>query len=395
MVFFVFARRQPHRFVKLAGPLLSFWTIMALLVAGELVAQVALRPRIVSRKAFLYPPGSRYAFEIDDKIAPGLHGPGRFSINEQGLRGPSAGQAQDAYRIIAVGGSATECMYLDDSEAWPDVLMQYLNGAGARKVWVATAAVAGHTTVHHLKVVRSLPALRQADLLLFMTGVNDLVTTMNHEGAPTGLFLRQAASEFLETSWLNGRVLRMQGILDRTMLYQLIRLALGEPEQALRMDAAGNFYRSRRLERAGAPLVPMPPLETGLAEYRGRIADLARECRNLRVRYLWVTQPSIWRDGLEPAVQRLIWFGGVGEGARRKGFTSIPDLARAMDRYNAALLEVCREMGLECFDLAAKTPKDTSVFFDDCHFNESGARRVARELADYLLSRGVLSRGAR
>jgi hypothetical protein len=48
---------------------------------------------------------------------------------------------------------------------------------------------------------------------------------------------------------------------------------------------------------------------------------------------------------------------------------------------------VCRERGLECVDLAAKLPRDTSVFYDDCHFNESGARRVAEVLAEHLLGR--------
>jgi hypothetical protein len=64
---------------------------------------------------------------------------------------------------------------------------------------------------------------------------------------------------------------------------------------------------------------------------------------------------------------------------------SAPDMARAMDAYNAALLDVCRRQALECFDIAAHVPKDTSAFFDEMHFNENGARIMAKNLTEYLL----------
>lgn len=63
------------------------------------------------------------------------------------------------------------------------------------------------------------------------------------------------------------------------------------------------------------------------------------------------------------------------------------DLASAIDLFNQTLLQTCREDGLECYDLAAAFPKDLSVFYDDCHLSEAGARRVAHILADYLSSR--------
>lgn len=57
-----------------------------------------------------------------------------------------------------------------------------------------------------------------------------------------------------------------------------------------------------------------------------------------------------------------------------------------MKRYNDAVLEVCKAEGLECIDLS-HLEEDTTVFYDDVHFNEAGARKVARILADYLQAR--------
>lgn len=67
-------------------------------------------------------------------------------------------------------------------------------------------------------------------------------------------------------------------------------------------------------------------------------------------------------------------------------------LADLLETYNKTLRSVCRELGVPCIDLAAKLPKDTSVFYDDCHFNIAGCRQVVDVvkpvLAQYLRSPG-------
>jgi hypothetical protein len=61
-----------------------------------------------------------------------------------------------------------------------------------------------------------------------------------------------------------------------------------------------------------------------------------------------------------------------------------------MRRYNARLLDSCRERDAECLDLAERIPRTTEVFWDDVHFTEEGARRVADLVAGYLLERRSL-----
>ena len=106
--------------------------------------------------------------------------------------------------------------------------------------------------------------------------------------------------------------------------------------------------------------------------------------RSLRCAFL--TQPSIWRADLSQSERDLLWFGKIGWRGHIHGYASAGDLARAMDAYNQTLLSVCGKDHLECYDLAAAIPKDTSAFYDDVHFNIGGARMVAQFLADRLLS---------
>jgi hypothetical protein len=55
-----------------------------------------------------------------------------------------------------------------------------------------------------------------------------------------------------------------------------------------------------------------------------------------------------------------------------------------MIEFNAETLAICADRGLSCFDLAAVLPSDTTIFYDDVHFNEQGARAVAAALTPLL-----------
>jgi hypothetical protein len=86
---------------------------------------------------------------------------------------------------------------------------------------------------------------------------------------------------------------------------------------------------------------------------------------------------------LTEAERNRLWFGW---GPGFTYFYSIEALIGGMAAYNNQLLTTCDERQVECVDLATALPKDMTVFYDDVHFNESGAKEVSRVLTDYLLA---------
>ena len=54
-----------------------------------------------------------------------------------------------------------------------------------------------------------------------------------------------------------------------------------------------------------------------------------------------------------------------------------------MDRFNDALREVCREVGLQCVDLSPLNGRE-ELYVDDVHFTELGAVEVAKHLAAHV-----------
>jgi lysophospholipase L1-like esterase len=377
-------RKDRKKFLAQAtGPLMAFYAIFftaAILEAG-------LRISVVEAPPTLWKPGTKIIHGYDPGEFPGLIGNITFSVDELGLRGPALPSGQGTYKIIVVGGSVAECFSLDDANEWPHLIMTGLNDQQkGHPVWVANAGVAGHTAAHHLKILRSLPALRQADMLIFLTGVNDLHVAWSMEGRPTERSLEDAADQFLLK--IGASDSRTFPLYKKLRLFKFVRskMPVASQDETEQDTRKAGWIGHRRDLRAAGPVVPAPDLRVGLHEYAARIHGLAQECNAHHWRCLFLTQPSMWREGLTPEEQKLLWFGWVGPQHSPKGFVSIADAAKAMDAYNAALEDVCAREKLECLDLAAVVPKDTSAFYDDVHLTENGARIVADAVAHYILT---------
>lgn len=359
------------------------------------LAEVLLRIT-ASGDFHVWPPHFQRTFRAEH--IDGVSIPSALTINAQGMRGdllnPSA-----RYRLLAVGGSTTISVYLDDSMAWPYQLQTHLNAKlGAGATWVGNVGRPGHTSAQHLLQVEKLLAQHpQIDAVLLLIGANDLLIPLGwriasppkNRDTSTHARLRVAFSDFpgqdADAPWY---LRNAAGRLWR------LRSWLPVPQLAV-MDEAASFMQwiRRHRERSGRLLGAMPDLSSSLAGYERRVNQIIDSAQRAGVRPILLTQPMLWRSGLTEEEHKLLWMGGppidkLSDGA---DYYSVEALMAGMRAYNDALLGVCRARGVECVDLASALPKTTRVFYDDAHFTNHGATLVAEHLARYLLARDPLA----
>ena len=87
-----------------------------------------------------------------------------------------------------------------------------------------------------------------------------------------------------------------------------------------------------------------------------------------------ITQPTLYKEDLAPELDQLIWMTTA----------SVSDILKVLNRFNQAMLDLCHRESIDCIDLASRLPKDTSIFYDDCHFNDSGCESVAQVVSEHL-----------
>jgi lysophospholipase L1-like esterase len=374
--------------------LLAGSTLAALLLAEALLRLFLPSPD----RHFVYPPGLRREFTPREAIMPGVRGVSRFVVNSQGLRGDEPG-ADDAVRILAVGGSTTQCLYLDQTEAWPQRLQELLTKRlPDGRVWVGNAGKAGRRLPEYrLQLELLLAAHPDLDAIVMLVGANDVNRRLNDDVRyePVDLARPEVREALLDRAFdVRPREYALLP-LRRTAVFGLgtrVRKAI-EVRRHWEMieDEQGNQYEIWRRRRAGATRIRerLPDMGPALAAYASDLEAVLALSRRHGARVLFMTQPSIYRRDLPEEYARLLWMGWVGERQSDpdQEYYSIGALADAYAAFNERLRDFCDRSGAECLDLEPLLPKDTTSFYDDIHLNESGSEAVARAVAGYLGAR--------
>ena len=253
------------------------------------------------------------------------------------------------------------------------------------------------TTRHHLVALRHLP-LRDLgiDTVIVLTGINDLTIRLSRdtEWAPVDLLRPEVDLQFTAENFVGSNIYPPNApFYQHTVLWTMLRKASRAWAKVSVQDEAGESYRTWREHRRQAAEIrdTLPDLTTALDEYTRLITEIAQVAQEKSVRLILVTQPTLWWEGLPVNLERLLWLGGIGDfmNVAGKPYYSVAALAKAMDLYNDRLRQVCATAHVECLDLARDLPRDDSVFYDDAHFNENGARLVAERIKAFLASPGL------
>lgn len=337
--------------------LLSVTTILGLLAAEGLLA---IYSRVWAEPVHRHAPHLHLLYHSLPGMMPGVSGESHFTCNSLGIRGPELPADREVYRILCLGGSTTACTYLDDSEAWPQLLMDRLNAAGAKgDYWVGNAGVSSLKTNEHLQFVEQSELMREVDCLVVQAGINDFMRAVRGPEPEPVIWSRSHLP---------------------ALARRILHLYTNSPDIIVE-DRVGSAYERRRAQRQAAAVSDdLPDLSLPLAEFRDLLRGIIGRCRALGVRPVFTSQPVLWRSDLDPDLQKLLWFGRTADGR----YLSVAALRAGMDRYNEVVQAVCAELVVEFIDLSAMNGRP-EWFYDDCHFNEAGAREVSRRVADWLL----------
>lgn len=303
--------------------------------------------------------------------------------NRLGFRGPDP-PADFASRltIVAVGGSTTECFPISDGKTWPDVLAGDL-ATRFPGVWVNNAGLDGHSTVGHLALLRGTLSQLKPKVMLVLAGVNDVgLDNLRPEDEVAGVY------PYFRPMW------------QRLAAHSEIASTLLNLERARRARAIA--YLSDAIDVRAARRMPMTDeqiqatvtrLTRHVDRYGERLATIAREARAAGIEPVFITQPSLGGDAVDPATG-----AELATIAAHDDHNALADW-RAVERYNDAMRHVAQRDGVQLIDLAALLPKDSRYFYDLFHFGNEGAARVghliAAALEPALARRAAASRSLR
>ena len=294
------------------------------------------------------------------------------TTNKWGFRGDEPPADWDHFlTIVTIGGSTTQCFYLDDRKTWPHLLQERLKGKYS-KVWVGNAGLDGHSSRAHLIMMkRAIPKIKP-DAVIFLVGINDLLISLSEDE-------KGHRSQFENTEWTY-KFWTSSRLLQVLHTWKLILF-----------DHVHVVTRTRHRVFVPTPLTEKEvPLPADLREalpfldaYRRNIEEIIRLGKAMNIRTVFLTQPMRFEDtpywrGIEA---QFYWTKS------QKGKRSAATLWRLLLVYNKELLEICKREKVDCFDLASVVPHRDAYFYDTTHFTERGAELVAQKVSGFLMGR--------
>ncbi len=289
--------------------------------------------------------------------------------NSLGFRGPEAPKDWDRHlTIITIGGSTTECHFLNDDETWPSLLGKKLADQ-VPGCWLNNAGLDGQSTFGHIVMLNDYVKKLHPSVVVFLTGINDV-----ENSGPTfhdKLYLQNAYPDLKHFLFNNSEVLNLGLNLWRGL-------------QARRFNNTTNGMMA--LDSVGRLVLPVSVMRARLDRqasflegYRQRLTELADTCLAWHILPVFVTQPDQFGFGRDPLTGADLAAFPVDSTVNGRL------LWEMLEQYNDAVRRMCAERGLAMIDLGRLMPKNSLYFYDMSHFTNAGAGEVAGLLAPPMI----------
>lgn len=338
----------------------------------------------VQANYYVWQPNLQHTFEPDTIVFSGVHGSSNFTINSEGYRGKPFHAKLSNY--LTLGGSTTECLYLDDKETWQALISDDIIGSIGKS---------GCTTrENYIQLKYYVPQVANVYGVILMVGLNDMLKRLSRDTLfePDFKFTPAVEDSFKHTIFLKTGRSAGKTWWRRTAIFYALQQALHNAQKVewqTVQDDRGEVYKTWRTKRqqAAAIIDTLPDLTAALNEYERNLALIYEQAKTQKLKLLLINQAALYKDTMSAYEQGLLWMGGKGDfqADGKHAYYSPRALNKALQLYNQRMKQFCKDKpGIIFIDLAAQLPRDTSVFYDDCHFNESGARKVAEIVVHHL-----------
>ncbi|MBX3414081.1 MAG: redoxin domain-containing protein [Pirellulales bacterium] len=292
---------------------------------------------------------------------------GHASYNSLGVRAAEMPPRDSSRRILTLGGSSTECLYLENEQTWPQLLERQLNGSESGDYWVGNVGKSDCTTADDLAFLEKSVLAASVDTVLLMVGMDDLWHTLTERPIESPQ----------PPDWYRS---------PTVALFEESPSTEDSAESSEAERARDDYFWARRRDSTfPPPPATKPDFVAAVEAFRQRVEKIAAWGKSHGVQVVFVTQPVLWDKDISQAARKHLTLAQVNPVGKEWTFLTADNLRPLIDRYNDVLRAVSQETGTKCIDLAAEMTGHEFFFEDDFHFNAEGCQRAARLLAEQLL----------
>ena len=273
-------------------------------------------------------------------------------VDEFGFIEPSIIHKDPDVEIVFLGGSTTECLYVTPELRFPYLAGRMLEDRLGLKINSINAAKSGNNTMISLLMLAGKILPRRPDYVVLMHNINDLSLLTNNDsywvdGLPYTILRTRERS--LVTLWTDFR--------DMTIPYTWRAISRAFDRLSLLISPAS----AETVSQATAPHINRTKL------FENALRGFVRFAR------AWQTEPILMTQVILPSEMELTATS-----------LSVPELVAAHESFNDVVRRVASTDGVSLIDRASAQEWGPAHIYDAMHFNDDGAKAVARLVAEKM-----------
>jgi len=292
----------------------------------------------------------------------------RFDIDNNGFVAPSRKHDAPDKVIVFLGGSTTECMFVDEDHRMPYVAGQILEKETGAKINSYNGGMSGNNSLHAIDLLINKVIPLKPDVVVFMENINDL-STLLYEGTYWNKNKARSPIETLKKRPLVGKLLKEIFIPNLNYAYKTMKKTLFKPKE-------DEFSSSR-----GKKLV----VDQGkmVQDFAAGLQTIVCTCKAWGIVPVLMTQANRITAHPDPVVATYIGRYGQETGISYQKFKEV------YDAFNETIREVGRKNQVMVIDLAREVPQNKKYLYDLVHFNDAGSQLAAQIIAARL--KGIMA----
>ena len=287
----------------------------------------------------------------------------RVDIENNGFIAPSWKYDRPDKVIVFLGGSTTECMFVDEDHRFPYVAGQILEQETGARINSCNGGMSGSNALNAIDILVNKVIPLKPAAVVFMENINDL-STLLYEGTYWNKGTARSPLETLKKRQLVGKLLKEIFIPNLNYAYRNLKKTLSGQEED---EFAGARGKTRLIDSAKMR-----------RDFAAALQTMVCTCKAWGIVPVLMTQANRITDHPDPVVAAYIGRDGRGRGI------SYPQFKELYDAFNDSIREVGRENGVMVIDLAREVPADKKYLYDLVHFNDAGSQLAARIIAARL-----------
>ncbi len=317
----------------------------------------------VKNGEIILPKNTKYVLDLP--FYQGLDSKLIHTKNSLGFRGPEL-STNDNLKVICMGGSTTECFYLNDGKDWPAVLGSKIKNDYPTS-WLNNAGMDGQSSFGNLQMLKQYIVKLKPNYIILMCGLNDmgLEAPSNFDENKS---LVKKVYNFLEIPSTILNITRAGKAKEAGLNHQFI--ADISKAETLKMDDSSVY---KRLENE----------QKYLAGYKSRISEFAKICQENNIKLIFVAQSILFSD--EKDLYSNTYLGDL-----KTGNINGKTRAYILKMYNKVTFDFAESKNIPFINLNARLPKDSRFFYDGYHFTNDGSEISAGIIYDEIISKNLI-----